>query len=264
MTTQFVTIVRPPGPLVYDYPIRGNVEPSSTSIPTGFLDAMVVRKNVFVEEQGCRLENEIDDDDARSWHWVVYASVSTKDGAEKQTEPSTGSEYERRKSLGGQVPVTTIRLVPPPHTPHPAPGSIDGLGGVKVETVDDCDRKTAMHDGKEMYVKLGRLATVKGYRGLGLARLITNAAVDWAAKNKKILDALPSDPVGRETVRRNRLEWKGLVLVHSQVSVVKFYESLGFAEDKELGTWNEEGIEHVGMWKRLEVSTDRPLSSYRS
>ena len=258
MSTQFVTLVPPPGPVVYSYPISGNNEPLPNSIPTEFLDAMVVRKHVFVEEQKCRLENEIDDDDARSWHWVVYASVSTAKSVpsgneEKKMLASAGSEFERRKSLGGQVPVGTIRLVPPPHTLHPAPGSVDGIGGAKVKTMEDGDQKTAMHDGKEIYVKLGRLATVKSYRGLGLGRLLTNAAVDWAAKNKKVLDALPNNPVGRETAKKNNLEWKGLMLVHSQVSAIKFYESVGFVQDKELGIWIEEGIEHVGMWRRLDV-----------
>ena len=258
MSTQFVTLVQPPGHVVYKYPISGNDEPASTSIPTGFLDAMIVRKHVFVEEQKCRLENEIDDDDARSWHWVVYASVSTARSTPSNNEDNhtgtAGSEFERRKSSGGQVPVGTIRLVPPPHGLHPAPGSVDGLGGAKVDVMEDGDRKTAMHDGRELYVKLGRLATVKGYRGLGLGRLLTKAAMDWAARNKKVLDTLPNDPVARETAKRDKLEWKGLILAHSQVKAVNFYESMGFTVDKELGIWIEEGIEHVGMWKRVELS----------
>lgn len=35
------------------------------SIPQGFIDAMMVREEVFVKEQGIALENELDFDDRR-------------------------------------------------------------------------------------------------------------------------------------------------------------------------------------------------------
>jgi hypothetical protein len=38
------------------------------AIPQGFIDAMIVREAVFVKEQGVPLENELDEDDARSFH----------------------------------------------------------------------------------------------------------------------------------------------------------------------------------------------------
>lgn len=60
-----------------------------------FKDAMVVRTEVFVHEQGIPIDREIDDDDERSIHWVVYAD--------------------------GQTPVGVIRLVPSPHVPLDLP-----------------------------------------------------------------------------------------------------------------------------------------------
>jgi predicted GNAT family N-acyltransferase len=53
--------------------------------------------------------------------------------------------------------------------------------------------------------------------------------------------------VGRE------LRWKGLVLVHAQVQGEKMYERFGFVTDEKMGKWDEEGIEHVGMWKRIDL-----------
>lgn len=65
-----------------------------------FRDAMVVRTDVFVHEQSVPVDEEIDDDDPRSWHLVAYDD-----------------------SLQG-APIATVRLVPPPHAIHaegPAP-----------------------------------------------------------------------------------------------------------------------------------------------
>lgn len=44
-----------------------------------------------------------------------------------------------------------------------------------------------------------------------------------------------------------------MVLVHAQVSVEKVWEKMGFVTDPRLGRWDEEGIEHLGMWKRVDV-----------
>jgi len=35
--------------------------------------------------------------------------------------------------------------------------------------------------------------------------------------------------------------------------VQKFWHGLGFEKDQGMGEWDEEGIMHVGMWKRLSV-----------
>ena len=47
--------------------------------------------------------------------------------------------------------------------------------------------------------------------------------------------------------------WKGLVLVHAQVYIEKVWARYGFVRDESMGVWDEEGIDHIGMWKRLEL-----------
>lgn len=76
------------------------------SVPQLFLDAMRVREEVFVHEQGVPLENELDSDDARSWHWVVYAGaprssdLSQADGA--AVASSAGKCSSCSSSMRGQ------------------------------------------------------------------------------------------------------------------------------------------------------------------
>ena len=259
--SQFASILIPPGRTVRNYPLNDINATIPAGIQATFVDAMVVRKLVFVEEQGCRLSEEVDSDDEKSYHWVTYVSVGLpKSGSPTAEHPvAPRNEYEKRKSQGGSVPVATIRLVPPPHGHHPLPGSVDGNGGDAVQTVTGGDRKTSMHDGKELYIKIGRMATVPDFRGLGLGKMLLNRALNWAAGNPTTLGLVPSDAIERQvTIGKlggdiSSLEWKGLVLAHSQKSAVKFYEEAGFVVDEELGTWVEEGIEHVAMWKRLQV-----------
>ena len=56
-------------------------------------------------------------------------------------------------------------------------------------------------------------------------------------------------------------EWHGLVMAHAQTKAVRFYQGMGFELDEELGKWIEEGIEHVAMWKRLNIDGGRRRSS---
>ena len=158
-------------------------------VPQVFLDALNVREDVFCTEQGFTLDLELDDDEPRSWQWVFYE---------------------------GSEPVGVIRLVPPPHHPHPN-GFQDEL--------------------KEPYIKLTRVAIKAAAREKGLGRLLTETALNWATTHRQEIGP----------------DWKGLVLVYSQLSVEKFYEKLGFKTDPRLGQWEEEGVLHLGMWKRIEV-----------
>lgn len=252
MSTQFTNLLPPPGPIVFDYPLD-NKTPPPPHIPEAFIEALSVRIPVFVEEQHCALDKEIDTDDARSWHWVVYASVSGP-------KIDSGSNGERRTSQGGKVAVGTIRLVPPPHPPHPIPGKHyagDELGeAAEAENLQTTDRATTHHDGREPYVKLGRLATLAAYRRLGLGRLLVNTALEWVSKNKeKVQESRGTDPVERETSGNwgLRREWRGLVLVHAQGEMERWWKGLGFVTDEEMGEWWEEGIRHVGMWRRVDA-----------
>lgn len=48
-------------------------------------------------------------------------------------------------------------------------------------------------------------------------------------------------------------DWRGLVLAPWQKSKVGWYKKLGFKQDGGMRAWWEEGLEHVGMWRRVEV-----------
>ncbi|ETI19792.1 hypothetical protein G647_08805 [Cladophialophora carrionii CBS 160.54] len=185
-----IAMLPPPGDVVA--PNGFPADPRPKNAPGVFLDAMDLRIEVFCDEQHCALEPELDEDDLRSWHWVAY----------------------RRTESGAEEPVSVIRIVPPPHGPHP-------------NGVSDPD--------EEPYVKLGRVATKANHRGKGLSRLLTEEAFQWLAAHKDEVAA----------------GYNGLVLCHAQVSVEKMYAKLGFVTDEKLGRWDEEGIEHLGMWKRV-------------
>jgi len=281
--TQFIALLNPPGALVTETVItsmRGIDAPSSPRMNLDkaslekFKESLSVRLAVFVDEQKCSMEAEVDDDDARSWHWIAYASVSSKgDPAPDAADDASGKhgtgqaggygQEGRRKSQGGSLPISTVRLVPPPHPPHPAPGSVDGQGGAQLEPPRGFrDVATRMHDGQEAYVRLGRFATLKDYRGFGLGRLLLTTAMDWASKHRETIDRAGSgaaDPIGRERIESMGLggagetHWRGLCMLHAQRQLVKFYEKYGFELDHELGEWIEEGVVHVAMWKRLDL-----------
>jgi len=271
--SQFISFLPPPGLALANYDSAALHTTQPQDVPEIFRDAMSVREDVFVKEQNIALENEVDMDDARSFHWVAYASVGTTstdgnaamDGVNKDS--ATSAEKTGRKgSTAIGLPVGTIRLVPPPHPPHPEPGSshkIDNHEGLPKDMQSGLS-KTEMHDGKEAYIKLGRLSVLQPFRGLGLARLLIDAALTWASQNvDKILP--PMSPAAAE---QRKLElgggaevedvWRGLVLVHAQAHLEKYWALFGFVKDESMGTWEEENIMHVGMWKRVELSAESP------
>lgn len=215
----------------------------SIVLPNVFRDAMVVREEVFVKEQGCSILMEADPDDARSCHWVVYDKLP---GESKATAAGT------------------IRMVPFPHDTHPISGSsweFDAEAEDPVMTSKPIpytiDRATTYHDGKEPYLKLGRWAVRKEFRGRGLANLLVKTAFDWARRNPTYfippLDVLTLDQSG-QTVDADRTIWRGLVCIHAQEYVVWAWAKLGFKLDEGMGKWTEAGIPHVGMFQRLMLS----------
>ncbi|KAI5302697.1 hypothetical protein KEM55_000938 [Ascosphaera atra] len=152
-------ILPPPGPGL----IRPTeADPNPASNPQIFNDAMVVRTVVFVGEQHCSIEHEMDDDDAKSWHFVFYSNDATND---KQ-----------------QVPIGVLRLVPPPHEPHHDVTS------------------AAFTEPARPYVKLGRLALTKEFRGLGLGKVMINAALEWLGSHAKEITASLQRSKGDETL----------------------------------------------------------------
>jgi predicted GNAT family N-acyltransferase len=217
----FRTDVHPP-----QWPSATPTNPSPATNHPVFTDALYIREQVFVIEQGCSADGEKDEDDPRSWEWVVYA---TKHDDEK----------------GKEIPVGVTRLVPPPHAPH------DHL------TNPDAAQTEGKFDYEhEPYVKITRVAILKKFRGYGLARLLMRAVEEWGQRNKGAIDAMYTAMVEGDVSGKHGGKgkgWKGLIGLHAQVQVESMYASLGYETDVSMGTWDEEGIEHVGMFKRVDV-----------
>jgi predicted GNAT family N-acyltransferase len=114
------------------------------------------------------------------------------------------------------------------------------------------DRETSLHDGRECYVKLGRLAVVRDARGRHYGRMLVDAALAWMCKHPGYFNPSVAN-WGLEALGYTIPEWRGLVCVHAQVQVVPMWESMGFKVDEKMGKWYEEGIPHVGMWKRCVI-----------
>ncbi|TVY80539.1 hypothetical protein LSUE1_G008110 [Lachnellula suecica] len=226
----------------------------TANIPRTFVDAMEVREQVFVEEQGVPQDNEFDSDDTRACHWVVYAAENPMEPGQIEAAGSTIKDDIKLKPIG------TIRLVPFPHAPHPEPGSSYTFDADEIESSEPphfiIDRPTTYHDGREPYIKLGRLAVAKEYRGAGIAKLLAHTAMAWAQQNSIFFNAsskVIDSNTGKFPV------WKGLMCVHAQEQVSKAWEKWGFKLDEEMGSWEEEGIKHLGMFKRFDVGNVKPM-----
>ncbi|KAJ5800643.1 uncharacterized protein N7518_002711 [Penicillium psychrosexuale] len=212
-TPKFSTSIQPPpGPntkLVLD------TSTTTTTNPKVFNDAITIRKTVFIDEQHCTASTEIDSDDPRSWHWVLYTDTTS-------------------------TPVGTIRLVPPPQVSHAHTTDPEySAGGEYDWTHEPC-------------VKLTRVAVVPGFRGLGLGRRLVEVALVWAAGHAGEIDEAVAGIARRGDSGSDAIgPWRGLVLVHAQVDVEGMYAGLGFVTDESMGRWMEEGIEHVGMFRRV-------------
>ncbi|CCC14012.1 unnamed protein product [Sordaria macrospora k-hell] len=233
---------------------------------------MTVRESVFINEQEIPAENEFDANDLRSVHFVIYASIN-RVVQQEVFDTDTGRVMRPRKSETRSLPIGTVRIVPFPHAPHPVKGGrylADEL--VNLEELDEetkqalevveqggKDRKTSLHDGEEVYMKLGRLAVLKEFRGRGIAGQLIRRAVEWMKANPRYFspsvkergfEALGIDP---ERDARMMPKWRGLFCVHAQVSAIGVWKRAGFVVDEEMGRWWEEGIEHVGMFQRVDV-----------
>jgi predicted GNAT family N-acyltransferase len=205
--------------------------------PQIFKDAMAVRYVVFVDEQSCSAEEELDDDDARSWHWVIYSEPANPSSPESNAQSQPNEQTN-------PIPIGVIRLVPPPHAPHVH--EHNGNGPSPQEESASSNQKP--HNKDLPYIKITRVAVLKEYRGKGLARVLVDTVLEWAAQHAEEL----SSAISNEGER-----WDGLVLVHSQVAVESVYTKLGFVTDPSMGTWVEEGIDHIALWKRIEVASPK-------
>jgi len=137
-----IALQTPPGFVVA--PNGFPADPYPMNAPQTFLDARDIRITVFCEEQHCSAENELDEDDPRSYSWVMY-----------QRSPDSDRS-------GPGEPVSMVRMVPPPHAMHP-----NGY----------------VNPDEEPYVKMTRVATVKHARGRGLSPKVIAEAMKWMAEH---------------------------------------------------------------------------------
>ena len=226
-----------------DQPKNDATDPAR-AIPQGFIDAMTVRQEVFCGEQQVPMENELDEDDQRSFHWTAYASIPVKSNSPDRKPHDNQADAGRRISASTKVPIGTIRLVPPPHHAHP-----------------NGKYTTDVQKDNESYVKLGRLAVIKEFRKAGISKLLIETALTFAREHP--YELMPQlEPSLMEHLNHDGalLDFKGLVLVHSQTGVQKVWKKYGFETDESMGKWDEEGIEHVGMWKRVDTTAGRRKS----
>ena len=244
-----VTIYPPPGPSILN--LRSQVIKSPTSVasaqrelPSDLESAVALRFTVFVDEQKASPESEIDSDDARSWHWVVLAdrrdAISLSDNG-RHVHKDGGIQKE-------QIVASTLRLVPVSSSAAVIQEiSSEGLAAGPIK------RRTALWDGFEPYIKIGRVATLPSHRGMGLGKLLIESAVEWAGRHREILRHSTESFVEGNMESSSENQWNGLILVHAQTAVKGFWEKMGFLEDVGMGVWFEEGCEHIGMWRRVDT-----------
>ncbi|KAK6084531.1 acetyltransferase [Seiridium cupressi] len=268
MGTPFISILEPSK--LDDYDRRKPRDQQAPSVPRTFIDAMEVRESVFVEEQGVPIDYEHDSDDSRSVHWVIYASV--RQVVEQElTDPATSQVLRPRRSETRTQPIGTVRLVPFPHPPHPVPGGkyVDNVlqnQEVNTLTASQEERRTSalpygrdaptnLHDGKEAFIKVGRLSVIKEFRGHRAAGLLWSAAREWMVNHPHYFNPSVTE-LGLDALKAQGVNdiprWKGLVCVHAQEDVKGLWEKWGFQVDEAMGKWWEEGIPHIGMFQRLQ------------
>ncbi|KAL5359963.1 acyl-CoA N-acyltransferase [Aspergillus floccosus] len=179
-----------------------------------FNDALSVRIAVFVHEQHIPLELEVDADDSRSWHWIVYDD---------------------------KAPVATARLVPPPHASH------HQQEGTPSKPQYDLREEPCVRIGRVAVRKEYRgrgLAVDLLWTILDWVKQHPHCVEEAYTRTLKEEGEEIPEKGGR---------WNGLVRVHSQVQVQRVYARVGFETEEKLGRWIEDGIEHVGMVLRMEL-----------
>ena len=137
------------------------------------------------------------------------------------------------------IPAATLRLIP---ARYDAPSSnAPPIPGFEEPNIEG----STVWDQREPYLTIGRLATLAEYRGRGYARILMEEALQFAGGHG-----------GEMVLERDRGvlgEWRGLVMVHAQARLEGWYRGLGFEGDEGMGRWVEGGIEHLGMWRRVDV-----------
>ena len=278
----YFLVVIPPTPILSSYkPIASSTpdndrKDANRNIPYAFQDAMTVREEVFVHEQNVPAENEVDEEEGRCWHWVVYVNENMDHNAKKRQnqewEEEDCNRIEKIEMKRNVKPVATVRLVPPPHTEHynsvePSTLSAPGTTSSRASKSSGDDALTGNASKKESYVKLGRLAVLSSHRRKGLAAYLVRTCLGWATTHQDEIDRFAGHAAvcgHEERCDQKKQHWQGLVRIHAQADVIRWYERQGFKLDRdEEGEvrpgWDEEGIWHLGMWTRVQSMTNNDI-----
>lgn len=194
-----------------------------------FGDALALRKEVFMIEQGVSLEREVDGLDAVSLHLVAYIDLNAQKAYQEQQKvlerltASSGLAVKFKHpsateiaNMKGEPPV---RYRPPPLEP---------AGTVRMRRVSACSQLGKFN---MMVCKIERLCVRKKFRGCGIGDLLLQAV----------------EKTAREALH---VPW---VMMHAQVHAKSFYLRRGYVvwSDKQFLDAN---IPHIVMVKDL--STD--------
>ncbi|KAK1754401.1 hypothetical protein QBC47DRAFT_414365 [Echria macrotheca] len=267
----------------------------SAKIPRTFVDAMTVRKAVNVDKLGVPLAHELQPDDRFAFHWVIYMSARQTISPEVR-DFVTGELVNPRKSKTETIPLGTIRMVPFPHLAFPRPGGVYTKGvltnpgapasavaspafaGLAVAPWTQTDharavdpniwppaveRPTQYWDGREPYIKIGRL-TVRRDHGDNnnprAASQLIDTVVQFMRVNSLAFNQRGSD-VGFHKIgpRKARLipEWQGLFCAFACEDDIVLWQRHHFQLDRATGRWMEDGVPHVAMFRRIELPEDR-------
>ena len=212
------------------------------------------------EQNVIPLIHHIDIDDARSWHFVISTSSSSSSLTEE------GDQQLK--------PIGTCRLLPPPHALLPKNGEvIFAPDGVEVPVRDaeeifseerlkkrvellrqleEDEREKGESRIGEIYLQIGRLCVLKDWRGKGVADALVQEVCRWASEKWRSIER---EEGGSRACLEGAVSrgWQGLILVHARVEAVTMWERNGFVIDEALGRWEEAGIKHVGMVRRVIV-----------
>jgi GNAT superfamily N-acetyltransferase len=250
LTKIHIEILPPPAKSLtkYNLYLPASEQLHSASIPQTFLDSASIREAVFVREQGLvPLEHHVNAEDGRAYHFVAYFTP--------------GDE-----SLGAKIPVGTLRVLPPPHHPHPEPWSIiitpkaGRIPALKAEEIfgekmaeeirkgQQRMRKTSWHDGTEGWLQVARASVLKEWRGKGVADLLVAEVVRWAGE-----EYVPNEQLEDKAGSNNTGMWKGLLMCNAREEARRMWERNGFREDVGMGRWIEVGVELFGMARRVSI-----------
>ena len=203
---------------------------------------MFIRQRTFVEEQGLvTLEHHINAEDGRCFHFVAYACDDD----------------------GNEVPIGSLRVLPPPNEPRPHDGSVilhsvkegeDSIpsgevlfGKMVEEDIEKRERQweerrpTDMWDGKEWFLHFARMCVLPEWRGRGVADLLVKRACEWAEGEFE------------EGFECGKARWNGLLLANAREEARRMWERNGFVEDKGMGRWNEVGVELFAVCRRMKM-----------